>query len=458
MELVQQLLFVIILSITAWLVVQRIRTIRQLIALGKPEHRSDRPSERFSTMMLVAFGQKKMFAKPLVGLMHFVVYAGFLVINIEVLEIILDGVLGTHRLFAPYLSSAYTFLINVFELLAVGVIVACLGFLARRFIARVARLQAEWYRELRGWPVTDATIILVTEIALMIAFLTWNASDSVLRDRGVGHYGELRGIVPDFWISQTLKPMFAGFSDTALIAYERIAWWFHIVGIMGFAVYVTYSKHLHIALGFPNVYFSDLEPSGKMQNMPTVTHEVQLMLGLPTANETQTSTVSTAAVSTVAEPERFGAKDVQDLKWINLLNAFSCTECGRCTAVCPASITGKKLSPRKIMMDTRDRLQDIEKGWKTAGKDFRDDKTLLGDYILPEELNACTTCQACIQACPIGINPLDIILQLRRYRVMEESDAPASWNAMFSNIETNMAPWKFSPGDRFNWADPLNNV
>ena len=447
MEIIQQVLFVAALAVTAWYIAKRIKLIARAINLGRPENRSDHADERLKTMLLVAFGQKKMFANPLVGVMHFVIYAGFIIINLEILEIILDGILGTHRLFAPYITPVYPILIDVFELLAFGVLAVCVVFLCRRFIARVSRLQANRHRELRGWPISDATIILTAEILLMIAFLTWNASDSVLRERGVGHYGHLQGIVPDFVVSQFLKPIFTNFSDTALVAYERTAWWLHILGILAFAVYVTYSKHLHIALGFPNVYFSDLKPKGEIQNMPEVTKEVQLALGLPVAGDTQPAEVS-----------RFGAKDVQDLTWINLMNAYSCTECGRCTATCPANITGKKLSPRKIMMDTRDRLEEIQHGWQTNGNDYRDNKSLLGDYITAEELNACTTCQACVNACPININPLDIILQLRRYRVMEESEAPASWNAMFSNIENNMAPWKFSPGDRFNWADQVNEV
>lgn len=455
MEIAQQLLFIAALAATVWFITGRIRLIAKAIRLGRSENRFDHADERLKTMLLVAFGQKKMFTNLLVGVMHFVIYAGFIIINIEILEIILDGILGTHRLFAPVITPVYSILIDVFEVLAFGVLAVCVVFLCRRFIARVSRLQASRHRELRGWPVSDATIILVAEIVLMIAFLTWNAADSVLRDRGVGHYGELQGIVPDFLISQFLKPLFTGFSDTALVAYERAAWWLHILGILAFAIYVTYSKHLHIALGFPNVYFSDLQPKGEMQNMPEITREVQLALGLPVTTEPDGSQANDNGEQ-VPEIGRFGAKDVEDLKWINLMNAYSCTECGRCTAACPANITGKKLSPRKIMMDTRDRLEDIQKGWKANGPDYKDDKSLLGDYITAEELNACTTCQACINACPININPLDIILQLRRYRVMEESQAPASWNAMFSNIENNMAPWKFSPSDRFNWAEQVN--
>jgi heterodisulfide reductase subunit C len=456
MEIVQQILFIAALVATAWFITGRVRLIAKAIRLGRAENRFDHADERLKTMLLVAFGQKKMFTNLLVGAMHFVIYAGFIIINVEILEIILDGVLGTHRLFAPLITPVYPVLIDVFEVLAFGVLAVCVVFLCRRFIARVSRLQASRHRELRGWPISDATIILTAEILLMIAFLTWNASDSVLRDRGVGHYGELRGIVPDFLVSQYLKPLFSGFGDTALIAYERAAWWLHILGILAFAIYVTYSKHLHIALGFPNVYFSDLQPKGEMQNMPEITKEVQLALGLPVTTGSDGSQANDNGEQT-PEIGRFGAKDVEDLKWINLMNAYSCTECGRCTAACPANITGKKLSPRKIMMDTRDRLEDIQKGWKTNGPDYKDDKSLLGDYITAEELNACTTCQACINACPININPLDIILQLRRYRVMEESQAPASWNAMFSNIENNMAPWKFSPSDRFNWADQVNS-
>ena len=460
MGVIPQILFIASLVAIAWFIIKRVQLIARAINLGRPENRSGHADERLKILLLVAFGQKKMFTNPLVGIMHFVIYAGFIIINIEILEIILDGILGTHRLFAPYITPIYPVLIDVFEVLALGVLIVCVVFLCRRFLTKVPRFQQERYREMARWPRTDAAIILSAEIFLMIAFLTWNASDSVLRDRGFGHYSELRGLVPDFLISQLLKPLFAGFSDTALVAYERVAWWLHILGILAFAVYVTYSKHLHIALGFSNVYFSDLQPKGEMQNMPEITREVQLALELPLTTETDGSQANDngeqPGVDLPAEVGRFGAKDVQDLKWINLMNAYSCTECGRCTAACPASITGKKLSPRKIMMDTRDRMEDIQRGWQANGYDYRDDKSLLNDYITAEELNACTTCQACVNACPININPLDIILQLRRYRVMEESQAPAAWNAMFSNVENNMAPWKFSPSDRFNWAEQVN--
>ncbi|GAB3924233.1 (Fe-S)-binding protein [Larkinella terrae] len=445
MLILQQILFVAALAATAWVLTRRIGLIRRAIQLGRPENRTDRPNERLNIMLRVAFGQKKMMTNVTVGLMHFVIYVGFIIVNIEVLEIALDGIFGTHRLFAPFTGAVYPFLINTFEILALGVWIVCAVFLIRRFVTKVPRFQPERHREMTRWPRTDAALILTFEILLMTAFLTWNASDSVLRERGVGHYNELKG-VGNFVISQFLMPLFANWSDTALVVCERFMWWFHILGILFFAVYLTYSKHLHIVLAFPNTYFSDLKPKGEIKNMPEITKEVQLALGIMQADPNETP----------VEPGRFGARDVRDLTWKNLMDAYSCTECGRCTAACPANITGKKLSPRKIMMDTRDRLEDIQQGWQQNGPDYDDGKTLLGDYITAEEINACTTCQACVQECPVNINPLEIILQLRRYKIMEEAQAPASWNAMFSNVENNMAPWKFSPGDRFNWADQVN--
>ena len=437
MHLIQQILFVAALGITAYFVSRRIILIKKTIQLGRDEDRSDQPAERLKMMLKVAFGQKKMFDRPVVGIMHFIIYAGFLLINVEVLEIILDGIFGTHRLFAPFLGSFYGVLINFFEFLAVGVLLVCVVFLTRRNITKVDRLQNTTHRELSGWPVLDANIILVTEIILMTAILSMNAADSVLQDRNAEHYFK----AGTFVFSGFMKPLFANFSDAALVAYERAAWWLHILGIFAFALYVTYSKHLHIFLAFPNTYFSNLKSKGELPNMPSVTKEVKIMLGLE-------------AAPTGTEPiERFGAKDVQDLSWKNLMDAYSCTECGRCTSACPANLTGKALSPRKIMMDTRDRLEDIQKGWLQNGADFKDEKTLLGDYISEAEILACTTCNACVQECPINISPLDIIVQLRRYKVMEESSAPAAWNAVFSNLENNAAPWKFSPQDRFNWAE-----
>jgi len=440
--MIAQIIFIAALSLAAYFIARRVLLIKKTIQLGRSENRTDQPAERLKTMLLVAFGQKKMFTRPVVGALHALVYVGFVIINIEVLEILIDGIFGTHRIFFQLLGSVYAFLINFFEFLALGVIIACSVFLVRRHILRVERLQPARHKEMKAWPALDATIILFIEIVLMWAFLSMNATDVILQERAVGHYGE--AVTGDFFISGLLKPVFDSWSDHSLVAYERAAWWFHILGIMSFALYVTYSKHLHIALAFPNTYFADLTPKGEMKNMPTVTKEVKIMLGLEQADAPASET-----------PERFGAKDVKDLSWKNLMDAYSCTECGRCTSSCPANITGKELSPRKIMMDTRDRLEDIQKGWLKNGYDYDDGKTLLGDYIKDEELLACTTCNACVQECPVMISPLDIILQLRRYRVMEESQAPQSWNMMFQNLETNMAPWKFSPDERFNWANDL---
>lgn len=440
MQLLPQVVFALVVGFVGWMMVRRIRSIQQTIQLGRAEDLTDQPGLRWRAMLRIAFGQQRMFDRPLVGILHLLVYAGFLLINIEVLEIVLDGLLGTHRLFAPVLGSLYPFLIDFFEVLALGVLIACVLFLIRRDARLVPRLQARQHRELKGWPVLDANIILITEIVLMVAILGMNAADSLLQERGQAHYP----LVGNFAISQFLKPVFAGFSTEALLVIERVAWWFHILGIFAFAVYVTYSKHLHIFLAFPNTYFTRFQLQGTMDAMPSVTREVKLMLG------TETDT------GTPPEAGRFGAKDVRDLSWKNLMDAYSCTECGRCTAACPANLTGKKLSPRKIMMDTRDRLEDLGRNLQTNGGELKDDgKSLLGDYIQTEELRACTTCQACVQACPILINPLDIILQLRRYQAMEESNAPAAWNVMFQNVENNQAPWKFSPGDRFNWAEQL---
>ena len=442
MVIIQQVLFLIILGIVGWFISKRIQIISSTIRLGRSEDRTDHPAKRFRTMLRIAFGQKKMFDRPLIGFLHFIVYAGFFFIFLEVLEILLDGILGTHRLFAPWLGTFYPYLIGFFELLALGVLIACSIFLVRRAVIKVERFQPERHREMSGWPALDGKIILLFEIILMLAILTMNAADTTLQAMGSAHYAP----TGSFAISQFLEPLFTGWSESSLIVYERLAWWIHILGIFAFSVYLTYSKHLHIALAFPNTYFARLTPKGAMRNMPEITSEVKLMLGLETTPGTENIV-----------PDRFGAKDVQDLSWKSLMDAYACTECGRCTSACPANLTGKLLSPRKIMMDTRDRLEDIGKNMQAHGGKFVDDgKSLIDDYISQEELLACTSCNACVQECPILINPLDIILQLRRYKVMDEAQAPNSWNMMFQNLETNQAPWKFSPADRFQWAAQLN--
>ena len=434
-----QVAFLLILGIASFLLYRRISRIRKNILLGRETDRTDRTAERWQTMLLVAFGQKKMFKRLIPAFFHLLIYVGFIVINLEVLEFVLDGLLGTHRLFAPYLGDFYAVPLNIFELLAVAVIVACVVFLWRRNVAKVERFHA---REMTAWPKLDANIILVVEIILMLAILTMNATDQILQDRPDAGYAPTGNL----FFSSLLIPLFEGMSTNTLIFVERFAWWFHIIGILAFAVYVTYSKHLHIFMAFPTTYYSKLVPKGEMDNMPEVTKEVQIMLGAQPADGNGTP---------AAEVARFGAKDVNDLAWTDLMGAYACTECGRCTAECPANQTGKKLSPRKIMMDTRDRLEEVGQSLEKSGKGLEDGKTLLDDYTTREEINACTTCNACTEACPININPLAIILQMRRYVAMEEAQSPAAWNAMFSNIETNFAPWKFAPTDRFNWASNL---
>ncbi|MGB3777392.1 MAG: (Fe-S)-binding protein [Tunicatimonas sp.] len=432
-----QIAFFLIVGVASFLLYQRISRIRANILLGRETNRTDRTAERWKTMLLVAFGQKKMFKRVIPAFFHLLIYVGFIVINLEVLEFVLDGLLGTHRLFVPFLGDFYAVPLNIFEFLAVAVIIACVVFLWRRNGLKIKRFHAQ---ELTAWPKLDANIILVVEIILMFAILTMNATDQILQDRPGAGYTP----TGDLFFSSLLIPLFEGMSTGTLIFVERFMWWFHIIGILAFAVYVTYSKHLHIFMAFPNTYYSKLEPKGEMDNMPEVTKEVQIMLGAQPENGNE---------APPAEIARFGAKDVNDLAWTDLMGAYACTECGRCTDVCPANQTGKKLSPRKIMMDTRDRLEEV--GNNKEGKGLEDGKTLLDDYTTREEINACTTCTACVEACPININPLAIILQMRRYVAMEEAQSPAAWNAMFSNVETNFAPWKFAPTDRFKWADEL---
>ena len=381
-----------------------------------------------------------MFRNPLVAVMHFFVYAGFIIINIEVLEIVLDGILGTHRLFAATLGGFYTFLINSFEILAFLVLAACVIFLLRRNVMKLKRFIS---KDLDGWPRSDANYILITEIVLMSLFLFLNASDTLLQTRGVEHYAAHP--TGNFVISQYLQPVLNGISNGTLEIIERGSWWLHIVGIFAFLNYLPYSKHLHIVLAFPNAYYARLKPMGEMDNMASIQKEVLYAMQ-----------PELAPTGEVAAPQKFGAKDVMDLSWKNLMDAYSCTECGRCSAACPANQTGKLLSPRKIMMDTRDRLEAVGKNI-TANKEFKDDgKSLLHDYISVEELRACTTCNACVQECPVSISPLDIIVQLRRYLVMEESNSPQEWAAMFSNVENNFAPWKFSPDERDKWVEEMH--
>ncbi|WP_299439177.1 (Fe-S)-binding protein [uncultured Aquimarina sp.] len=440
MQYIPNIIFVIALIAGIGYFTKNIRKVIRNIRLGKDVDRTDNKKERFNNMARIALGQSKMVRRPVSGILHVIVYVGFIIINIEVLEIIIDGVLGTHRIFR-FLGGFYDFLIGSFEILAFLVFVGVVIFWIRRNVIRLKRF---WNPEMKGWPKNDGNLILYFEMVLMTLFLVMNAADFQLQSMGAEHYAQA-GAYP---VSQYISPLFSGMSEATLILVERGAWWIHILGILVFLNYLYFSKHLHILLAFPNTYYGDLRLKGQMDNLEAVTKEVMLMMD-PNADPF----AAPAEDEAEAEPEKFGASDVTDLNWVQLLNSYTCTECGRCTSECPANQTGKKLSPRKIMMDTRDRLQEVGDNIDKNGSFVDDGKQLLNDYISPEELWACTSCNACVEACPVSISPLSIILDMRRYLVMEQSAAPSDLNNMMSNIENNGAPWPFNQMDRLNWSE-----
>ena len=442
MTYLPNIIFSILFFIASSVFVKNIKKLYRNIDLGLPIDRSDRKKERWFKMIKIAFGQSKMIDKPIVGLLHLIVYLGFLIINIELIEILVDGFAGTHRIFAPFLGSFYNFLIASFEVFAILVLASVIIFLARRNILNIKRFMSS---EMKGWPKNDANIILYAEIILMSLFLTMNGADYWLQLNANDPTYIEAGAFP---VSQFLLPLFNDLSVEKVIIIERTAWWLHVIGIFLFLNYLYYSKHLHILLAFPNTYFSNLDSLGKFSNLKSVTKEVQMMM--------DPSIDPYSLESNNADVSKFGASDVFDLTKIQLLNSYTCTECGRCTNECPANITGKKLSPRKIMMDTRDRLEEVGRNIDNNKGEFKPDgKELLNNRITTEELWACTSCNACVEACPIGIDPLSIILDMRRYLVMEKSDAPSEINSMMSNIENNGAPWPFNQMDKLNWKNEL---
>jgi heterodisulfide reductase subunit C len=435
--------FTLLLVVGSGFFFYNILKIRSNIRLGRDVNRTDRSGERWKIMTLVALGQKKMFTRPVPALLHLAIYAAFIITQIELIEIVVDGLTGNHRIFKDALGGFYTFIVSFIEILSVLALVATVAFLARRNMLKLPRFNM---KELAGWPKKDANLILIMEIVLVTCIFTMNGADEAMFNIGHSHYAEGTGSF-GFAISSFLgENVFGGMDVSTLHTLERIGWWGHIMMVFAFLNYLPYSKHFHILLAFPNTYYSNLEKKGKFTNMESVTAEVKLMLD-PTADP------FAAPADPNAVPQRFGAKDVTDLTWKNLLDAYTCTECGRCTSSCPANITGKKLSPRKIMMDTRDRLTEVGDNIRKHGKDYSDGKSLLGDYISEEEIWACTSCNACVQECPVNIDPLSIIVDLRRYLVMEESKMPTELTGMLTNIENNGAPWQFSQNDRLNWAN-----
>lgn len=437
MAYLDNIFFAVILALGVGYFALNVKKLMRNIKLGQAVNRTDNPKARWNNMLMIALGQSKMVKRPVSGIMHILVYVGFVIINIEMLEIVIDGLFGTHRVFA-FMGGFYSFLIGSFEVLAVLVLVAVVVFWARRNVLKLGRFAST---DLNGKPRSDANIILYFEIVLMSLFLLMNASDFWLQQAGVSHYVS----AGSFPVSHFISPIFDGLNEGTVVLLERTFWWMHIVGILIFLNYLYYSKHLHILLAFPNTYYADLNAKGKIDNLESVTREVQLMMD-PNADP------FAAPATTDAVPAKFGASDVMDLNWVQLLNAYTCTECGRCTSSCPANQTGKKLSPRKIMMDTRDRLEEVSRNIDAnKGVFIPDNKSLLNDYITTEELWACTSCNACVEECPVNISPLSIIMDMRRYLVMEQSAAPQSLNAMMTNIENNGAPWQYNQMDRLNW-------
>ena len=443
--MISSLLFSLVFLSASVFFAWHVRNIRKAILLGRAIDRTDRKADRWKTMILVALGQKKMFTRPIPALLHLCLYVAFVITQIELIEIVVDGVSGSHRVFRPMLGGFYTFIVSFIEVLSVLAFVATLAFLARRNMLKLPRFNM---REIMGWPAKDANIILISELTLICFIFMMNGADEVLFNQGASHAVAIANETSfGFSVSQFVGPLFFGnMSIESLHLIERIGWWGHISMVLGFLCYLPYSKHLHILLAFPNTWYSNLKPKGQFNNVEAVTNEVKLMLD-PDADP------YAAPAADAGIPQRFGAKDVTDLTWKNLLDAYSCTECGRCSSACPASQTGKLLSPRKIMMDTRDRLVEISAAKRKHGNEYEDGKSLLGDYILEEEIWACTSCNACVQECPVNIDPLSIIIDLRRYLVMEESKMPTELAGMLTNIENNGAPWQFAQADRLNWKD-----
>ena len=442
--MVSIIIFIILFLFTVIFFGWNIFKVRKNILIGKDINRSDKKADRIKTMLLVAFGQKKMFQNLLPAIFHLFIYAAFVITSIELLEIVVDGLSGSHRYFANSLGSFYVFIVSTIEILSVLAFIATLVFLARRNLLKIPRFHMD---EMNGWPKLDGNIILYLEILLILFIFTMNGADEVLLNKGLSH-ATVEGGSFGFAVTSYLGPLvFGNLDNQTLLILERIGWWGHIVMVFGFLNYLPYSKHFHILLAFPNTYYSNLNQKGKFTNLSNVKKEVENML------DPNFDPYAAPAEGETVDSERFGAKDVQDLTWKNLMEAYTCTECGRCTSACPASQTGKKLSPRKIMMDTRDRLVEVGENRRKHGDDYDDGKSLLGDYITQEEIWACTSCNACVEECPINIDPLSIIIDLRRYLVMEESKVPGELATMLTNIENNGAPWQFSPADRANWIN-----